>query len=1206
MSLRFSSTGPEFPSALIDALFAGDVVFLCGTGISAPQLPDFKQLVDRLYARLGVDMSPSEHRAYAGERFEEVLGSLSRGLADPLAMLNAAADLLAVPADANLGQHRTVARLSRDLANRVLVVTTNFDTLIEQAVAELYPHLAIQPISFAGQALPAPGSPDFAGIIHIHGRLEDGGLGLSPTPLVLTSADYGDAYMRSGWASRFLFDLARCKTIVLVGYSANDAPVRYFLNVVEADRARFPDLRPIYAFDSYEAQREDAEAPWGTVAVTPLAYCRINPETGIADHSPLWRDLEKLADIVERPKRERENRARALLTQATAALTDDGLRELAWLFGGRADLWGIAIETITDPAWFTVFEQNKLWKRDDASWVIAAWIALAFDDLSRLQLAAEWQGRLGRDFTIRLEQRLHQAPALSPFLQRAWRLLLEAGGPDRDTFEDRVFTAQRNLQSGMVLDADLRRTVGLLTPKLRLRQHFRGSAGQDADGSPREPRRLGDLLWTDLSVADDYGADELVQALGALAHEAARILDLATGGLAAHQALNVDLGMIEDDYDTSDFSVPSIEDHGQNEHHNGVLFLVRAAVAAYETVATQDRRHARAAAQDWGTLPGRLGKRLALHAMRNVATFDADEALDTVLGLSLSDFWNIRREIALLLADRAGTASQDRIDAVTQRILETGELYYARYPIEEGQADWRAHARDAEVWLRLLMLEGAERLSAEAQAELAAIKTRRLYLDRAVEDSDFFSSYSSGVHTVTGTTEPLTSVEPDDRLQVAQELVNSNDIERHHGWQAYCRLDPRGAFQTLAAAELSEPNLALWNAFAASLSVGDDKEKALRHDLAVETLQRLAPLAPHALRPVAASLVDLLFFGPRRRVEALEDWCDRLWEALSPDPIEINAETDIYGIALNTPAGRLVQMLVGELDESRKAGGPNLVRQVARLRQVAAADGGAATLARAVIVHEIAFLLTADDELVRTSIVPRLDADGAEAKALRRVLITYANVTPAVSHVAANALIRGAVESAPSSQKATAIASRILRPALAAVRGEADDRWGITAGQVRTVLRQSPAAVRKGALNVLARWLHGDEAGVEATWDLMVGPFFAQVWPKERRFVDEANNQDLIALAVGAGARFPIAFATLRNFMSPFSGNRGSLHAIKKSTAPEQYARDTLDLLWTIYGPHGEPTYEMGDILDRLIIADASLEVDRRLQSLEQRTTRLR
>ena len=59
-----------------------------------------------------------------------------------------------------------------------------------------------------------------------------------------------------------LFDLARCKTIVLVGYGAGDAPVRYFLNVLEADRARFPDLKPVYAFGAYERDEEKAMRSW--------------------------------------------------------------------------------------------------------------------------------------------------------------------------------------------------------------------------------------------------------------------------------------------------------------------------------------------------------------------------------------------------------------------------------------------------------------------------------------------------------------------------------------------------------------------------------------------------------------------------------------------------------------------------------------------------------------------------------------------------------------------------------------------------------------------------------------------------------------------------------------------------------------------------------------------------------------------------------
>ena len=172
--------------------------------------------------------TPSEQIAFGKPAFEEVLGALSRRLSDPYAVTHTVSELLTVPDHPNLTQHRTVLRLSRDLDNRISVVTTNFDTLLERAAAELIPSVTARDISFAGQALPAPGSPSFSGIIHIHGRLADSSLGLEHTPLVLMSPDYGDAYMRSGWASRFLFDLARCKTIVLMGYSASDAPVRYF------------------------------------------------------------------------------------------------------------------------------------------------------------------------------------------------------------------------------------------------------------------------------------------------------------------------------------------------------------------------------------------------------------------------------------------------------------------------------------------------------------------------------------------------------------------------------------------------------------------------------------------------------------------------------------------------------------------------------------------------------------------------------------------------------------------------------------------------------------------------------------------------------------------------------------------------------------------------------------------------------------------
>ena len=188
VSLCFSTDGPEFPNAFVDSLLSGDVVFLCGTGVSAPQMPDFRHLVESTYEALGVERTDSEESAFKEGLFEEVLGSLSRRLSDPYAVTRTVSELLAVPDRPNLSQHRTIVRLSRDLENRTSVVTTNFDTLLERAAGEVMPDETPGGISFAGQALPAPGSPSFSGIIHIHGRLADGSLGLELTPLVITES----------------------------------------------------------------------------------------------------------------------------------------------------------------------------------------------------------------------------------------------------------------------------------------------------------------------------------------------------------------------------------------------------------------------------------------------------------------------------------------------------------------------------------------------------------------------------------------------------------------------------------------------------------------------------------------------------------------------------------------------------------------------------------------------------------------------------------------------------------------------------------------------------------------------------------------------------------------------------------------------------------------------------------------------------------
>ena len=639
MTLRFSNDGPEFPGNLVDALLAGEVVFLCGTGISALQMPGFAALVEETYESLAVKKTDSEELAFKKGLYEEVLGSLSRRLADPSAVTRIVSELLAVPEDPRLEQHRTILRLSRDLDNRICVVTTNFDTLLERVAAEAVPDASPAGVSFAGQALPAPGSPSFSGVIHIHGRLADRELKIEPTPLVLMSADYGDAYMRSGWASRFLFDLARCKTIVLIGYSANDAPVRYFLNVLEADRARFPDLKPVYAFDSYEGDPEKATASWGTLAVTPLPYSKTNAETGASDHSPLWRDLEALAEVTERPKRARRERAGRILENAFADTDGASRRELAWLFRERRDVWSDALDAIADPAWFDFFQNEGLWSAREAVWVVAAWIARDFEDRYRLAFACEWQRRQGQPFTEKIKQRLLHAEGLDETWKRIWRYFCLIR-PDHPSDQD-FYAIRRRLESEFVLDNDLREAVSFLAPGLRLSARppspSEGEANQGTQGIRRHVRPR-------MTISRQASAQEIVETLCEMPNRAGRIVELATAELRSVLELEVELELIGEEHDPNDYTVPSIESHAQNRYREGVNVLVRVIVESLSHATASSREETRRLVAGWKNLPGRTGLRLCLHAMRDLQLFESDEAMSMLLSTSAVDFWAVRRE----------------------------------------------------------------------------------------------------------------------------------------------------------------------------------------------------------------------------------------------------------------------------------------------------------------------------------------------------------------------------------------------------------------------------------------------------------------------------------------------------------------------------------------------------------------------------------
>jgi SIR2-like domain len=305
--MKFIEASADIPSELIHAVNDGEVIFLCGAGVSrGVGLPSFQKLTDDVYTSLGESQAneAAERIAYESKEYDRVLRSLERRTLLPgtdSRVRVAVADLLAPPNGADLSRHLSLVHLSRDRSGRrPRLLTTNFDTLFERAAQEA----SITCSSHAVKSIPRPGSPRDYGILHLHGRLADHLLNLDGSDLILTSADFGDAYLRDGWASQYIEDRMRLNTLVLVGYAAEDAAFRLLLETLDADRERFRDLKDIYAI---EKRSDESASLWKAKGIKPLEF---------PDHDTVYDTLAEWAKYVLDPASYGRQRVEAILKRS--------------------------------------------------------------------------------------------------------------------------------------------------------------------------------------------------------------------------------------------------------------------------------------------------------------------------------------------------------------------------------------------------------------------------------------------------------------------------------------------------------------------------------------------------------------------------------------------------------------------------------------------------------------------------------------------------------------------------------------------------------------------------------------------------------------------------------------------------------------------------------------------------------------------------
>ncbi|MDB5500912.1 MAG: hypothetical protein JWR89_814, partial [Tardiphaga sp.] len=349
--MRFFADGPNIPDELLESRDDGNVVFFCGAGISlSAGLPSFIDLADQVVEELGAPPDAKVRKTLARAK-EEPDGAVS--LDQIFSMLEQeyrqsqvnviVHKLLETSPSAKTDQHSIVLRLSINASRQPQIVTTNFDLLFERAQNGLQKHIspALPDIS-SGQPL--------TGLVYLHGRLnaQESREGV-PQQLILSSSDFGRAYLADAWATRFVRDLLKNYVIVLLGYSANDPPIRYLLEGLHA-KADVSSKR-IFAFD--QGTETEVADRWRDRGVIPLAYPRSD-----AKHSALWKSLNAWAYRADDPEKWR-NSIVALASSNPRKLTPHERGQVSSIVRTTvgAKLFSDAAEA--PPAeWICVFDHN--------------------------------------------------------------------------------------------------------------------------------------------------------------------------------------------------------------------------------------------------------------------------------------------------------------------------------------------------------------------------------------------------------------------------------------------------------------------------------------------------------------------------------------------------------------------------------------------------------------------------------------------------------------------------------------------------------------------------------------------------------------------------------------------------------------------------------------------------------------------------------
>ncbi|WP_158515680.1 SIR2 family protein [Pararhizobium polonicum] len=1183
--MRFIEGTPDIPDELVDETLSGNVVFLCGAGISRRVgLPLFKELTELIYTELGetYEDDPPEKESFEKREYDRTLRALEKRLRRPGSATSpvriACAAKLQVPAGGIFPDHEAVVVLSRDREGHSRVLTTNFDTLFERAAVRRTEERA----SEAMKALPKPGGPRDFGIHHLHGRLADPELDLAESDLILTSADFGDAYLRDGWASRYLEDRMRTATLVLVGYGAEDVALRLLLETLDVDRERFPDLNKVYALDR---SSDGSASHWRAKGVIPLEF---------ASHDALYATLSAWARYVEHPSDFERTRVNEILAGSPGEAAEFERAQLRSLTR-RGNAAALLVEANPSLAWLPALGELQLVRFDDR-W-LAAWVGKNLHDPRAVSEVVARLALFGPGVADTLSYSLNRSgDALAPFLKQSWMLLIrhmrnnERGLTPASGWYDLLPALEHGDRSAETVS----RLTQLLKPELKIERRFRRE-----DDKPEEATSVHDLMRVDYEPEENIGIDEVLSAwsgdtppeadfqlVTALSHALDNTLDDALDiGVESNRGSGL-----------TDFDVASVGDHAQNRYRRGFLPIVRTIAEIWTRLADKDPARAREFVTAWISSQHKLNHRLALFAAGN-PTVPADMVKKVLTTLPSAELFLTAGTVELyrLLVNRWNDLSAEWRDAVEARIRSG------------PPGDWFREGADVDRYIdrsRFDLIGNLLRAGIDLSAETRDLQEAILqrwpeWQLRPEAQSGFHSWHESSAERLLSQPEKLKDIPDQELVEVALKEDAEADFGDGQNWRSICEREPDRALRALIVdAEMGRWRANAWRQLLLSAAIAADP-------IAAEQVSSRLLQWPDASFSEIASYAAEWLGKPEILAQEELRWLlwDRLCRVLPEEEGDDIPDSELFQKALNVPIGKLAEVLLQLMPSSESD--PLFAKEiVARLDALIEMPGRGGLLARTRLAAELSFMFDRAPEWTTARLVPLFAWDAQDAPAVWAArqysrFIGGARLFALTKEPFLRLFRRVEVPD----EVIRTFAGWLISILLANQTGDAE--YDLSFVEARVALRRTrPEALRSVAHDLAEEMERAKPDQKLARWRNVVGPVFRGIWPQDVDLLSGTVTFKFLQILRATGEAFPEAADAILPFIVPEEKEQGNAaYSIAKAdevlftSAPAKM----LDVVSAAVGkkPAGS-VFDLQKVLDRIAAAEPKLADGRKFQSLVQ------